>query len=61
MLVIMWIIWLISTVLDVIHTYQRNGFLWDDLEDSSQAFIILTLIGLFAASFISWISQFIVE
>ena len=61
-LAVIWIIWLITTVIDIIHPYQRNGFcldLWDDLEDNSQVFIVLTLVVLFAASFISWISQFI--
>lgn len=61
-LAVVWIIWLITTVIDVIRAYRDYGFcldLWDDLEDSSQIFIALTLLGLFIVSFISWISQFI--
>lgn len=63
MLAVMWIIWLIATVIDIIDTYQLDGFcldLFSDLDDSSQNFILSTFFGIFLASFISWFSQFFV-
>lgn len=58
MLAVIWIIWLVTTVIDVIETYREDGLcldLFDDLDESSQAFIMLTLLGIFVASFIAWV------
>ena len=58
MLAIIWIIWLIATAIDVINAYREDGLcldLLDDLDDSSQLFITMTLLGLFIASFIAWL------
>lgn len=62
MLAVIWIIWLIATVVDVIDTYRRDGLcldLLDDIDDSSRVFIVVTLLIIFIASFVSWVSQFI--
>lgn len=58
MLAVVWIIWLIATVIDVIETYREDGFcldLLDDLNDSSQMFIVVTLLFLFIVSFAAWL------
>lgn len=58
MLAVIWIIWLIATVVDVINTYRRVGScfdLLDELDNSSRAFIVITLTIIFVVSFISWL------
>ncbi len=57
-LAVIWIVWLIATALDIYQQYKQVGFsfdLWDELEDSSQFFIIVTLVILFIVSFASWL------
>lgn len=56
MLAVIWITWLIATVVDVINK-RWAGFprLFTILEPYSQVFIVITLTVIFVVSFISWI------
>ncbi len=58
MLAVVVLLWIISSVLDIIDTVQTLGideYTFNLLDDSTQIFVVLSTIGLFAASLTKWL------
>ena len=52
MLVIIYVIWSVKAIKDIVHTKHvfKNKFDIEDLDDTTQYWLIMTLLGMFGAS-----------